>query len=60
MDRGAAAAIVGARNADHLAEAGSLFDFRLANDDVREIERYVLADRPTSDVYEWERGLSRW
>jgi len=60
LDRGAAAAIVGARNANHLAEAASLFDFRLTNDDVREIERYVLVDRPTSDVYEWERGLSRW
>jgi aryl-alcohol dehydrogenase-like predicted oxidoreductase len=54
---GVAAAVVGARNALHLADARRAFSFSLTEDDALDIDAaWESARQPTGDVYAWERG----
>jgi aryl-alcohol dehydrogenase-like predicted oxidoreductase len=55
-----AAVIVGARNASHVEQHRKIFSFELDGDDLAKIEAVLnTGNKPTSDVYSWERG-GRW
>ncbi|KAG2451292.1 hypothetical protein HYH02_003898 [Chlamydomonas schloesseri] len=58
LDRpGVAAVILGARNANHVADHQRLFSFRLDSDDQAAIDEVLARGRrPRSDCYSWERG----
>ena len=54
---GVAALVVGARNAQHLADYRRLFSFSLDDVDMLDLEAaYEGAQQPVGDVYAWERG----
>jgi diketogulonate reductase-like aldo/keto reductase len=54
-----AGVIVGARNAQHIAQHQKLFTFRLDEEDFGQIESvWAQARQPKSDCYTWERGGS--
>ncbi|KIZ06733.1 aldo/keto reductase [Monoraphidium neglectum] len=56
---GVAAAVVGQRNALHLADTRRLFTFELDEVDMLDIDAaYEGAQQPAGDVYAWERGGS--
>ena len=49
--------IVGARNANHVADHQRMFTFDLEAEDMQAIEAVsAKGRRPTSDCYTWERG----
>jgi aryl-alcohol dehydrogenase-like predicted oxidoreductase len=51
------AVIVGARNAEHVADHRALFTFALDGDDLDAIGALLeRAKRPKGDCYTWERG----
>jgi aryl-alcohol dehydrogenase-like predicted oxidoreductase len=55
------AVIIGARNANHLADHQRLFGFDLDAADQGAIEEILTKGRQsTSDCYSWERGLDKW
>ena len=55
-----AAVILGARNANHVDQHRQIFSFELDQDDLGKIEAVLnTGNKPTSDVYSWERG-GRW
>ncbi|KAG2435732.1 hypothetical protein HXX76_006929 [Chlamydomonas incerta] len=58
LDRpGVAAVILGARNADHVADNQRLFSFRLDAADLAAIDEVLARGRrPRGDCYSWERG----
>ncbi len=55
------AVIVGARNANHVADHQQLFTFELDADDQAALEDVLKRSRQSaSDCYAWERGMSNW
>jgi aryl-alcohol dehydrogenase-like predicted oxidoreductase len=55
------AVIVGARNANHVADHQQLFAFELDADDQAALADILKRGRQsTSDCYAWERGMSSW
>lgn len=58
LDRpGVSAVIVGARNADHVADHRRLFSLNLDAEDLAAIQAVLdQGPQPTGDCYSWERG----
>lgn len=56
---GVGSIIIGARNAEHINEHLTLFQFALTDDDLGQIQEVLdQGRRPTSDIYTFERGGS--
>jgi aryl-alcohol dehydrogenase-like predicted oxidoreductase len=57
QQQGVAAAVVGARNAQHVGDLRRAFAFELSEDEMLDLDAaYESSTQPTGDVGEWERG----